>query len=333
MVIDSPGGPDVLRVREVPDPVAEEGEVLVRVTAAGVNRADLMQRAGHYPPPPGASELPGLECSGTVVAHGPGVGPGVGAGSVGGGAPPVGSPVMALLAGGGYAELVAVPAGQVLTLPERLDPVEAGGFMETTCTVWSTVVMLGGLRAGGTLLVHGGASGIGTTAVQLGRALGARVLVTAGTAAKRQSCLDAGAAAALDYHDEDWPDQVLAATDGAGVDVVLDVVGGPYLGPDLRALATGGRIVVIGLQGGPRGELDLGMLLVKRAGVLAAGLRARPVAEKAAVVAGVGEHVLPMVARGAVSPVVDRVLPFDRAADAHAALAGGEVVGKVVLTP
>ncbi|HEX5741666.1 MAG TPA: NAD(P)H-quinone oxidoreductase, partial [Pilimelia sp.] len=263
ITIDGPGGPDRLVWREVPDPVPGGGEVLVEVDAAGVNRADLLQRQGHYPPPAGASDIPGLECAGRRAD--------------------TGAPVCALLTGGGYAERVAVPEGQLLPVPAGLTPVEAAALPEVACTVWSTVVRAAGLRYGETLLVHGGGSGIGTFAVQLGVALGARVLATA-RPAKHDRLRRLGAHRVIDYTAEDF---VEAARADGGADVVLDIVGGPYLDRNVRALRVGGRIVTIGLQGGRRGELDLGALLARRATLIGSTLRARPVAEKAAIVAGV----------------------------------------------
>ncbi|MGW0231725.1 NAD(P)H-quinone oxidoreductase [Actinopolymorpha singaporensis] len=320
VVLEGAGGPEVLTLRDVPDPEPGPGEVVVDVVAAGVNRADIMQRQGNYPPPPGASDIPGLECSGRIAALGP---------DVDGFA--VGDEVCALLAGGGYAEKVAVPAGQVLPRPEGVSLVEAAALPEAVCTVWSNVFMLAGLQPRETLLVHGGASGIGTTAIQLATALGARVLATAGGPAKCAACRDLGADVAIDYREQDFVEVVRDATDSHGADVILDIVGGPYLDRNVSTLATEGRLVVIGMQGGRKGELDLGRLLVKRAAVIATGLRARPVAEKAAIVASVRENVWPLVADGHLRPVVDRVVPIDQVAEAHGVLDRGEQVGKVLL--
>jgi putative PIG3 family NAD(P)H quinone oxidoreductase len=321
VVVSSPGGPEVLRVAEVPDPVAGFGEVVLEVAAAGVNRADLMQRQGHYPPPPGAPAWPGLECSGRIAE----VGDGVEEWSVG-------EEVCALLSGGGYAERVAVPAGQLLPVPAGTDVVSAAALPEVVCTVWSNVFMLAGLRREETLLVHGGSSGIGTMAIQLARALGARVAVTAGSAAKLEACEELGAQVLVNYREEDFVERVRAATGGAGADVVLDTMGAAYLARNVEVLATNGRLVVIGLQGGAKAELNLAALMAKRAAVLATSLRARPAAEKAAIVASVREHVWPLVESGEVRPVVDSTLPLERAGDAHRRLAASEHVGKVLLT-
>jgi putative PIG3 family NAD(P)H quinone oxidoreductase len=322
VVVTEPGDPDVLRVDEVADPTPGPDEVLVDVVAAGVNRADLMQRQGHYPPPPGASEYLGLECSGTVSAVGE---------SVGGWS--VGDRVCALLAGGGYAEKVAVPVGQLMTVPAGVDLVEAAALPEVTCTVWSMVFgpHAGRLQPGERLLVHGGSSGIGTMAIQLAHGRGASVFVTAGSAAKLDFCRQLGADVAINYRDETFEERVLAETDGAGVDVVLDNMGAAYLPRNLAALATGGRLVTLGMQGGRKGELDLGMLLAKRATVHAAGLRARPREQKAQIVAETQNAVWPMVEAGTVRPIVDRVVPFEQAADAHRAVEASEHIGKVLL--
>ncbi|MEQ7127451.1 NAD(P)H-quinone oxidoreductase [Actinopolymorpha sp. B11F2] len=321
VVATGTGGPEVLTVAEVPDPAPPgPGEVAIAVTAAGVNRPDLVQRQGNYPPPPGASEILGLECSGRVAEVGPDVqhlAPG--------------AEVCALLAGGGYAERVVASAGLVLPRPEGVSLVEAAALPETVCTVWSNVFMLAGLRPDETLLVHGGASGIGTTAIQLGRALGARVLATVGGAEKAARCLELGASAVASYRQEDFVEFVRRETDGHGADVILDIVGAPYLARNLDALATAGRLVVIGLQGGRRGDIDLGTLLAKRGAVLATTLRGRPLPEKAAIVASVAEHVWPLVADGHLRPVIDRVLPLDEAAEAHRVLEASEHVGKVLL--
>jgi putative PIG3 family NAD(P)H quinone oxidoreductase len=322
VVASGSGGPEVLTVGEVPDPAPPgPGEVAIAVAAAGVNRPDLYQRQGNYPPPPGASEILGLECSGRIAEVGPDVQ----------GLRP-GAEVCALLAGGGYAERVVVPAGQVMPRPEGVSLVEAAALPETVCTVWSNVFMLAGLRPDETLLVHGGASGIGTTAIQLGVALGARVLATVGSADKAARCRDLGAAAVAHYRQEDFVEVVRRETDGHGADVILDIVGAPYLARNLDALATAGRLVVIGLQGGSRGDIDLGTLLTKRAAILATRLRPRPVAEKAAIVASVVENVWPLIADGHVRPVIDRILPLDDAAEAHRVVEASEHVGKVLLT-
>ncbi|WP_433345566.1 NAD(P)H-quinone oxidoreductase [Micromonospora sp. CA-111912] len=320
ITIPEPGGPDALVWAEVPDPEPGPGEVVVHVRASAVNRADLLQRQGHYPPPPGAPAYPGLECSGLIGAIGA---------DVTGWA--VGQEVCALLAGGGYAERVAVPAGQLLPVPDGVDLVDAAALPEVACTVWSNVVRLAGLAKGETLLVHGGGSGIGTFAVQLGGALGATVVVTA-RSAKHERLRELGAAHAIDYREQDFVEEVRRATDGRGADVILDIMGASYLARNVAALATGGRLVVIGMQGGRKAELDLGALLAKRASVAATALRSRPLAEKAAIVAGVREQVWPLVAAGAVRPVVDRRLPMAEAADAHRLVESNDHVGKVLLT-
>ena len=320
IVFSEPGGPEVLALSEVPDPVPGDGEVLVEVTAAAVNRADLLQRQGFYDPPPGSSEILGLECSGRIAALGPGVS-GWG----------VGDRVCALLTGGGYAQRVAVPSGQLLPVPDSVDLVDAAGLPEAVCTVWSNVFMAAGLQPGETLLVHGGASGIGTTAIQLAKSLGATVLVTVGSKEKAQRCVELGADAAIDYRNEDFVERVHELTAGHGADVILDIMGASYLGRNVDALAINGRLVNIGMQGGSKAELDLGKLMRKRAAVLATTLRARPLEEKAAIVAAVREHVWPLVASGAFRVIVDRRVPLPDAADAHRAVEASDHVGKVLL--
>lgn len=322
VVVTEPGGPEVLQVREVPDPTPGPGEVVLDVAATAVNRADLLQRQGHYPPPPGAPPYLGLECAGTVAALGDAV--------TGWN---VGDQVCALLSGGGYAEKVAVPAGQLMQVPAGLSLVDAAALPEVSCTVWSMVFGLhaGRLQPGERLLVHGGSSGIGTMAIQLAKQRGADVFVTAGTVSKLEACRELGADLAINYHDEVFDDRVREATGGAGVDVVLDNMGAIYLARNVSALAMGGRLIVLGLQGGRRGELDLGVLLSKRATVHAAGLRARPAPEKAAIVAETQHAVWPLVESGAVRPVIDRVLSLDEAAAAHRVVESSEHVGKVLL--
>ena len=322
VVITEPGEPDVLRWLEVPDPVPGPGEVVIEIAASGVNRADLMQREGRYPPPPGAPPYPGLECSGRVRSVGDGVT---------GWRP--GDEVCALLAGGGYAEQVVVPAGQLLPVPALVDMTEAAAFPETACTVYANVFQLAGLTSGETLLVHGGSSGIGTMAIQLGKAFGARVACTAGSAEKLARCRELGADVAINYRDEDFVAALLNATGGAGADVILDIMGASYLARNLTALATGGRLVIIGRQGGSRAEIDLGVLQGKRASVHATTLRARPANEKAAVVAAVHDHVWPLIDAGKVAAVIDRKLPMSQAAQAHRALAASEHIGKILLVP
>ncbi|WP_433699297.1 NAD(P)H-quinone oxidoreductase [Nocardiopsis sp. CA-288880] len=318
--ITAAGGPEVLAWSEVPDPVAGEGEVLVDVAAGAVNRADVAQRQGTYPPPPGASEYPGLECSGTVAALGPGTEDSGWS---------VGDPVCALLSGGGYAEKVAVPVGQLLPVPEGVGLVEAAALPEVAATVWSNLVMVGGLRAGETVLVHGGGSGIGTFAVQFARALGARVAVTAGSEEKLARCRELGAEITINYRTEDFAERM---REEGGADLVLDIMGGSYLDANLRSLATNGRITMIALMGGRRAEADLGRMLAKRLSVHATTLRSRPLDEKAAIVAGVLEQVWPLVEQGAIRPVVDRSVPMRNAAEAHRVMESSAHTGKILLT-
>jgi putative PIG3 family NAD(P)H quinone oxidoreductase len=318
VIAPDPGG---LVVAELPDPVAGPGEVVIAMAATAVNRADTLQRQGSYPPPPGASEVIGLECSGVVSAVGPDVEEWA-----------VGDEVCALLAGGGYAEQVLVPAGQVMPVPEGIEVVSAGALPEVACTVWSNVFMVAGLQEDETLLVHGGAGGIGTFAIQLAHALGARVLTTAGSAEKLEVCRSLGADVAINYREQDFVAEVKAATDGAGVDVILDNMGAKYLSRNVDALATEGRLVVIGMQGGTKAELDLGQLMRKRAAVIATSLRSRPVAEKAAICSSVVEHVWPLVADGSVRTLVHTTLPLEQAAEAHRIMEASDHVGKIVLT-
>ncbi|WP_222192859.1 NAD(P)H-quinone oxidoreductase [Modestobacter italicus] len=325
VTIDSPGGPEVLGWGEVPDPVCAPGEVLVDVAAAAVNRADLLQRQGHYPPPPGASEVLGLECSGVISE----VGEGVTGWSVG-------DEVCALLSGGGYAERVAVPAGQLLPRPAGVELATAAALPEVVCTVWSNVFMLAGLRAGEVFLVHGGGSGIGTMAVQLAVRAGARVAVTAGSPEKLAFCRELGAEILVDYREQDFVEVVREATDGHGADVVLDIIGAKYLARNVDVLATGGRLVGIGMQGGTKAEIDLGKLMRKRASVAATTLRSRPATGpggKAEIVAAVRHDVWPDVERGVIRPIVDRRLPMSRAAEAHTLLESSGAIGKVLLVP
>lgn len=306
--------------RSVPDIAAGPGEVLVKVTAAGVNRADLMQAAGNYPPPPGASDIIGLEVSGTVESIGEDVI-----------AVSTGQQVCALLAGGGYAEYVVVPVGQVMPVPDGTDLAHAAGLPEVACTVWSNVVMSAGLEADQLLLVHGGASGIGTHAVQVAGALGCRVAVTAGSRNKLDLCAELGAEITIDYHNEDF---VAVVREAGGADVILDIMGAAYLDRNIDALAADGRLVVIGMQGGVKGELNLGKLLSKRAGVIATGLRGRPLdgpAGKAEIVTQVVDNVWPMVAEGLVRPIIGAEYPMAEAQAAHELLESGDVSGKVLL--
>ncbi|MGW1224489.1 NAD(P)H-quinone oxidoreductase [Streptomyces sp. NPDC001478] len=320
ITIPEPGGPEALVWTEVPDPVPGEGEVLVDVVSSAVNRADVLQRMGFYNPPPGASAYPGLECAGRISAIGPGV--------VGWA---VGDEVCALLAGGGYAEKVAVPAGQLLPVPAGLDLTLAAALPEVTATVWSNVFMVAHLRPAETLLVHGGSSGIGTMAIQLAKAVGARVAVTAGGPEKLARCAELGADVLIDYRNQDFVEEVRRATDGAGADVILDIMGAKYLDRNVQTLAVNGRLAIIGLQGGAVGELNLGALLNKRAAVTATSLRGRPLAEKTAIVAAVREHVWPLLADGVVKPIVDRTLPMTEAAEAHRVMESSAHIGKVLL--
>lgn len=317
ITVTEPGGPDALVWSEVPDPVPGPGEVLVRVAASAVNRADVMQRQGHYPPPPGASDIIGLECSGTVVGLGDGVTEHA-----------VGDLVVCLLAGGGYAELVAVPTGQVMPLPAGVDLLTAGGLSEVACTVWSNLVDVAGLSQGETLLVHGGSSGIGTMAIQVARLLGARVAVTASTADKLERCRELGADILVNYVVDDF---VAVVTAAGGADVVLDGIGAKYLQRNVDVLRPDGRLVVIGMQGGTTGEVNLASMMAKRASVTATSLRGRPLEQKAAICAEVVQNLWPAVANGRVRPVVDQVVPMAEAARAHRVLESSSHVGKVLL--
>ncbi|WP_309134024.1 NAD(P)H-quinone oxidoreductase [Cellulomonas sp.] len=334
VVVTRPGGPEVLRVEDVPEPVPGPGELLVQVVAAGVNRADLLQREGHYPPPPGAPAWPGLEVSGIVVGVGPDAAdaPGGRGGLPAGAGPRVGDPVVALLAGGGYAERVTVAASHALPPPDGVGLADAAALPEAVATVWSNL-RAARLAPGETLLVHGGSGGVGSVAVQLGRALGARVVATAGGAQRCTRVAALGADVVVDHREEDVPARVREATDGRGVDVVLDVLGGRALGTNVSLLAEGGRLVVIGLQQGRRGELDLSALMARRGSVIGTTLRDRPAAQKAAIMAEVAEHVWPLVAAGRVHPVVHARLPLHEAGEAHRLLASGEVLGKLLLEP
>jgi len=321
VIAPDPGDPEALVVADLPDPVPGPGEVVIEVAATAVNRADTLQRQGFYPPPPGASEVLGLECSGTIAA----VGPEVSDWSFG-------DQVCALLSGGGYAERVLVPAGQVMPVPDGVDLVTAGALAEVACTVWSNVFMIAGLQRDETLLVHGGAGGIGTFAIQLAHALGARVVTTAGSQEKLDVCRSLGADVAVNYREQDFVAEVRAATDGRGADVILDNMGAKYLTRNLDALATEGRLVVIGMQGGAKGELDLGVLMRKRGAVIATSLRARPAEEKAAICASAVEHVWPLVADGSVKTLVHTRLPLEKAQEAHRIMEASDHIGKIVLT-
>jgi len=323
VTIEKPGSPATLGWSEVPDPVVGPGEVLIEVAASAVNRADLLQAAGKYPAPPGASQILGMECSGTVAGIGPGV--------IGW---RVGDEVCALLAGGGYAERVVVPAAQVLPIPGGVDLVSAAGLPEVACTVWSNLAMTAGLRARQVVLIHGGSSGIGTMAIQVARAEGASVAVTASRPEALRACLDLGAKLAIDYTQQDFVEALMAATDGRGADIILDVVGAKYLRRNVDALADGGRLVIIGMQGGTTAELDINALMRKRGGIISTALRSRPVTgpgSKGEIVAEVRERLWPMIAAGDVRPVIDTVLDMREAAEAHRRLARGGHVGKIVL--
>ncbi|OPX05983.1 NAD(P)H-quinone oxidoreductase [Mycobacterium sp. AT1] len=320
-IVVEPG--PTLAWQEVPDVTAADGEVVVDVVTAGVNRADLLQAAGHYPPPPGASTTIGLEVSGHISEVGAGVT-----------AWTVGQPVCALLAGGGYAERVAVPAGQVMPIPDGVGLHEAAALPEVACTVWSNLGMTAHLAAGQTVLFHGGASGIGTHGIQVARALGCRVAVTAGSAKKLEVCRALGADITVNYRDEDFVERIKAETDGVGADVILDLLGASYLDRNIDAVAPDGRIIVIGFQGGLKAELNFGKLMAKRAGVISTALRSRPVdgpSGKSAIVASVVENVWPMVADGRVRPIIGAELPVEQASDAHRLLESGDAHGKVLL--
>jgi putative PIG3 family NAD(P)H quinone oxidoreductase len=320
--ISAPGAPDVLRLVERPDPVPGPGEVLISVAAAGVNRPDIMQRRGAYPPPPGASDIPGLEVAGTVVRVGEGVT-----------TCRPGDTVCALVSGGGYATLCVAPAPQCLPVPGSLDVVHAAAVPETFFTVWTNVFDRGRLRAGETALFHGGASGIGTTAIQLASARGARVFATAGSPEKCRACEALGAERAIDYRAQDFVEAVLALTGGRGVDLILDIVGGSYLSRNLRALAMDGRLVEIGLMGDEAsGTLDLRRVLGRRLTITGSTLRPRTVQEKGAIAEALLREVWPLLERGVVRPVIFRTVPLSDAAAAHRLLEASAHVGKVVLT-
>ena len=321
VVADGAGGPEILSVRETPDVEPGPGEVAIEVAATAVNRADLLQRKGFYPPPPGASEILGLECSGEIAAVGDGVTDWQ-----------VGDQVCALLSGGGYASRLVCPAGQVMPVPAGLDLVAAAAIPEVACTVWSNVFMIAGLKPHETFLVHGGAGGIGTFAIQLAAQLGARVFTTGGTPEKLALCAELGAEVTINYRDQDFVEVVSESTDGAGADVILDNMGAKYLGRNVAALATEGRLVVIGMQGGTKGELDLGLLMRKRGAVIATTLRGRPTDEKSAICASVVEHVWPLVAEGLVRPIVHATMPLEDIAEAHRLMESGDHTGKIVLT-
>lgn len=322
VIIARPGGPEVLVERALPDPVPGPGEVLIDVAAAGVNRADLLQRQGKYPPPPGAPDWPGLEVSGTIATAGPGA-----AGWH------VGERVCALLSGGGYADLVTVPSAQLLPVPAGLDLVTAAALPEAVCTTWSNLVDAGRLQAGEWVLIQGGSGGVGSIAIQLAVALGAHVATTAGGPERASRCAELGAEVVIDHRTQNVPRAVLEATGGRGVDVVLDVLGAGAFPANLEALAVGGRLVVIGMQQGRHADLDLGLLLTRRLSVIGTTLRSRPAGEKAAIVAAVLAHAWPMLDDGRLRPVVHARIPFSRASEAHELLESGQVFGKVLLVP
>ena len=315
------GGPEVLRPTERPVPQPGKGELLVRVAAAGVNRPDIAQRNGSYPPPPGASDLPGLEVAGTIAALGPDAGTGR-----------IGDAVCALVSGGGYAEYVAVPASQALPVPAGLDMIQAAALPETFFTVWTNVFDRGRLAEGEAFLVHGGSSGIGTTAIQLARAFGARVFTTVGSVDKAAACRRLGAELAVNYRDEDFVEAIRGATDGQGVDVILDMVGGDYLPRNIRCLKPDGRLVQIALMRGAKGELDLARVMTRRLTVTGSTLRPQSVAAKAKIAASLREKVWPRIAAGEIAPVIHATFPLADAAKAHELMETSGHIGKIVLT-
>jgi putative PIG3 family NAD(P)H quinone oxidoreductase len=318
VIAPEPGGPEALVLADLPDPTPGPREVVIDIVASAVNKADTLQRMGVYPPPPGASDVLGMECSGTISALGP---------DVEGWA--VGDQVCALLSAGGYAEKVAVPAGQVMPVPEGVDLVDAAALPEVAATVWSNVFMIAGLQPDETLLTHGGSGGIGTMAIQIAHAMGNRVATTAGSAEKLEACRGFGADIAINYREQDF---VQVVKDAGGADVILDNMGASYLGRNVDALNTEGRLVVIGMQGGNKAEIDLSALLRKRGAVIATTLRGRPSEEKSAICASVVEHVWPLVAAGKVRPVVHERVPLDEVARAHQLMEDSGHIGKIVLT-
>lgn len=319
--ISQPGGPEVLKLVERPMPEPKAGEVLVKVSAAGINRPDVFQRKGNYPAPPGASDLPGLEVAGEIVG-----------GDVGDTGLKVGDKVCALLAGGGYAEYCAIPAAQCLPIPKGLTDVEAAGLPETYFTVWSNVFDRGRLSAGETLLVHGGASGIGTTAVQLATAMGHQVYATAGSDERARAVEGLGAVLGINYRSQDFVEEIKKATGGKGVDVVLDMVAGEYVNRNIQCVADDGRIVIIALLGGAKATIDCNQILRRRITVTGSTLRPRPVAFKADIAQALKKHVWPLLEQGKIRPVVHATFSLDRACDAHAMMDAGEQIGKIVLT-
>ena len=319
--ITKPGSPDVLKAAERPDPKAGPGEVLITVAAAGVNRPDVMQRRGRYPPPPGASDIPGLEVSGTIAALGEGVTDWK-----------VGDSVCALVAGGGYATLCVAPSPQCLRVPGSVDLIAAAALPETFFTVWTNVFERGRLKSGEVILIHGGSSGIGTTAIQLATARGAKVFTTAGSDEKCRACERLGAARAINYRQDDFVEQIQGLTGGRGVDLILDMVGGEYVGRNLSALAIEGRLVQIGLMGGDAAPIDFRRILSKRLTVTGSTLRPRSVAEKGQIAMALREEVWPLLEQGRVKPIVYRTFPLKEAAAAHRLMESSEHIGKIVLT-
>ncbi|HWV27929.1 MAG TPA: NAD(P)H-quinone oxidoreductase [Aeromicrobium sp.] len=318
VVVPTPGGVEALEIVDRPIPEPGPGEVLIKVTTAGVNRADLLQRRGFYDPPSGATDILGLECSGEIEAVGQGVT-----------SLKPGAHVCALLTGGGYAEYVTVPVGQVATIPKSITLHDSGALMEVVATVWSNVFMMGKLQAGETLLLHGGGSGIGTMGIQLGSAFGATVVTTVGSEEKAEACRALGADVVINYREHDFAEQMKAA--GLKADVILDIIGAKYLSQNIAALGTAGRLVIIGMQGGVKAELDIGALLAKRAAVMATSLRARPAEEKAAIVSAMVAQVWPLLADGTVRPIVHRTLPLDDVREAHQIVEDSSHIGKVLL--
>ncbi|XXG70453.1 hypothetical protein AAC387_Pa06g3212 [Persea americana] len=322
VVITSPGGPEVLQLQEVENPRIGDDEVLINIGATALNRADTLQRKGSYPPPEGASPYPGLECAGTVESVGKNVTRWT-----------VGDEVCALLSGGGYAEKVAVPAGQVLPVPRGISLIEAASFPEVACTVWSTVFMMSGLSAGETFLIHGGSSGIGTFAIQIAKHQGARVFVTAGSQEKLTFCKELGADICINYKTEDFAARVKEETGGKGVDVILDNVGGPYFQRNLNSLNVNGRLFIIGFQGSTITEANLGCMLARGLTVQAAGLRTRSPENKALIVSEVEKNVWPTITAGKVKPVVCKSFPLYEAAEAHRLMESSKHIGKILLIP
>jgi putative PIG3 family NAD(P)H quinone oxidoreductase len=320
IVVAAAGGPEQMHVEERPDPVPGEGEIVVRVAGAGINRADLMQRMGQYPPPPGASDILGLEASGVVATVGAGVSDLT-----------EGDRVMLLVEGGGYAELVRVRALQTVRVPDNIALIDAGGIPEVFITAHDALFTRGHLERGETVLVHGGGGGVGTVAIQLAKRRGCRVLVTAGSAEKLDRCAELGADSGINYRTEDFVARTRDLTDGRGADVILDIMGAAYLGRNLEAVATDGRVVVIGMQGGTKAEVDLGAMMRRRVALISTALRARPAEQKAAIVAAFAADVVPALADGRLRAVIDCILPLAEAPEAHRLMERGDAVGKIVL--